>query len=76
MTDLLLLYVADQMVWLHLLSRLFWDSTCPNIAFCGFHDKGDIRKDFLYNATLAHCFWLSWMKAYIHSLQGRNKLGH
>ena len=45
----------------------------PNTPLCGFHDKGDIRKDFLYNATLAHRFWLSWMKAYIPSLQGRNK---
>ena len=45
----------------------------PNTRLCGYHDKGDIRKDFLYNSSLAHRFWHSWMRSYIPSLQGRNK---
>ena len=45
----------------------------PNTPLCGFHDKGDLRKDFLYNATPVHCFWLSWMQSYIPTLQGRSK---
>ena len=48
-------------------------SLSPNTPVCGFHDKGDLRKDFLHNATLAHHFWLLWMKSYVTSLQGRNK---
>ena len=45
----------------------------PNTPVCGFDDEGDLRKDFLYNATLAHRFWLLWMKSCVSSLQGRNK---
>ena len=45
----------------------------PNTHLCGYHDKGDIRKDFLYNSSLAHRFWLSWLRSYIPSTQGRNK---
>ena len=45
----------------------------PNTPVGGFHDKGDLRKDYLYNASLAHRFWLEWMKSYLPSLQGRNK---
>jgi len=45
----------------------------PNTPLCEQHDKGDLRKDFLYNSTLAHRFWLGWMKSYLPSLQGRNK---
>ena len=33
-------------------------SLSPNTPICGFYDKGDLRKDFLHNATLAHRFWL------------------
>ena len=39
----------------------------------GLHDKRDLRKNYLYNANLAHRFWLGWMKSYLPSLQGRNK---
>ena len=54
----------------------FWaEHLSPNTPLCGYHDKGDIRKDFLYNSSLAHRFWLSWMRSYIPSLQSRNKLG-
>ena len=38
-----------------------------------FHDKGDLRRDYTYNATLAHKFWLSWAKGYLTNLQGRKK---
>ena len=47
----------------------------PNNPICGFHNKGNLRKDFLYNANLnlANRFWLLWIKSYVTSLQGRNK---
>ena len=38
-----------------------------------FHEKGDLRRDCMYNSTLAHQFWLVWIKGYLTSLQGRNK---
>ena len=37
------------------------------------HDKGDLRRDYIFNSTLAHRFWLQWMKGYLPTLQGRNK---
>ena len=37
------------------------------------HDNGDLRRDYAYNSTLAHQFWLSWIKGYVTSLQGRKK---
>jgi len=45
----------------------------PNTLLCELHDKGNLRKDFLFNSTLIHRFWLGWMKLYLPSLQGRNK---
>ena len=45
----------------------------PNTPLGGLHSKGDPRKDFMYNATLAHRFWNSWMKSYISTLQVPNK---
>ena len=38
-----------------------------------FHDRVDLRRDFLYNKTLAYKFWLCWMQGYLPTLQGRNK---
>ena len=38
-----------------------------------FHDKGDLRRDYPYNSTLAHQFWLSWAKSYLINLQGHGK---
>ena len=37
----------------------------PNTPMGSFHDKGNLRKDFLFNAT--------WMTGYLPTLQGRNK---
>ena len=54
-------------------SSFLGQNLSPNTPICGFHDKEDLRKDFLYDATLAHRFWLWWMKSYATSLQGRNK---
>ena len=45
----------------------------PQAPISAFHDNGDLRRDFVYNSTLAHKFWRSWMKSYLPSLQGRNK---
>ena len=45
----------------------------PNTPLCGLRDQGDLRKDYLYNSTPAHRFFLLWMKSYLPSLQGRSK---
>lgn len=45
----------------------------PNTPVSAFHEKGDLRRDFIYNATLARKFWEAWMKGYLPTLQGRNK---
>ena len=45
----------------------------PNNPLRTFHDKGDLRNDYSYNATLAHKFWLSWVKEYLTNLQGCKK---
>ena len=38
-----------------------------------FHDHGDLHRDYLYNANLAHTFWLSWVKGYLPTLQAHVK---
>ena len=43
----------------------------PNTSLGKFYDKGDLRRDYSYNATLAHKFWLSWAKGYLTNLQSR-----
>ena len=43
-------------------SSFLGQKLAPNTPVGGFHDKGDLRKDYLYNANLAHRFWLGWMK--------------
>ena len=45
----------------------------PNTPVSAFHEKGDLRNDYLYNAALAQKFWTSWMKSYLPTLQGRSK---
>jgi len=45
----------------------------PNTPVGTFHDLGDLRRDYLYNATLAHKFWLMWIKGYLPTLQGCGK---
>ena len=42
----------------------------PNTPICDVHDKGDLRKDYVYNSTLAQRLWI---KGYLPTLQGRNK---
>ena len=54
-------------------SSLLGQHLSPNTPLCAFHKKGDLRRDFIYNSTLADKFWLSWMKSYLPTLQGRNK---
>ena len=54
-------------------SSFLGQELAPNTPVGGFHDKGDLRKDFLYNANMAHRFWLGWMQGYLPLLQKRNK---
>ena len=49
-------------------SSLLGQNLSPNTLICAFHEKGVLRKDFLYNSSLAHKFWLAWMKSYLPSL--------
>ena len=42
----------------------------PNTPICDVHDKGDLRKDYVHNSTLAQRLWI---KGYLPTLQGRNK---
>ena len=43
----------------------------PSTPVGTFNEKGDLRRDYMYNSTLAHQFWLIWIKGYLISLQGR-----
>ena len=45
----------------------------PHTPLSAFHDSGDLRRDYIYNVDLAHRFWLSWVKGYLPTLQGRGK---
>ena len=45
----------------------------PNTPVGTLHEKGDLRRDYMYNSTLAHQFRLIWIKGYLTSLQGRKK---
>ena len=39
-------------------SSFLGQELAPHTPLGGFHDKGDLRKDYLYNANLAYRFWL------------------
>ena len=45
----------------------------PNTTISAFHDRGHLRRDYVYNVTLAQKFWQSWMEGYLPTLQGRHK---
>ena len=45
----------------------------PNTPVGAFHNTGDLRRDYHYNATLAPKFWLCWVKGFLPTLQGTNK---
>ena len=52
---------------------LLGQQLAPNTPVGAFHNTGDLRRDYVYNATLAHKFWLCWIKGYLSTLQGRSK---
>ena len=54
-------------------SSFLGQNLAPNTPLSAFHDQGDLRKHFTYNSTLTHWFWLSWIKGYLPTLQGRSK---
>ena len=54
-------------------SSFLGQNLAPNAPLSAFHDQGDLRKDFTYNFTLAHRFWLSSIKGYLPTLQERSK---
>ena len=45
----------------------------PNTPVGAFHNTGDLRRDYHYNATLAHKSSKCWIKGCLPTLQGRNK---
>ena len=55
------------------LSSILGQGLPPNTPLSAFHDRGDLRRDFLYKITLDYKFWFCWMQGYIPTLQGRNK---
>ena len=54
-------------------SSFLGQGLAPNTPISAFHNRGDLRREFMYNATLVHRFWLSWVKGYLPTLQGRSK---
>ena len=54
-------------------SSFLGQQLAPNTPVGTYHDKGDLCRDFLYNANLGHRFWLTWITGYLPTLQGRNK---
>ena len=55
-------------------SSFLGQELAPNTPVGQYHDKADLRKDFLYNSNLAHRFWLGWMKSYLPELTGTSKM--
>ena len=41
----------------------------PYSPISAFQDRGDLRRDYLYNVTLANKFWKSWFKGYLSTWQ-------
>ena len=54
-------------------SSFLGQQLAPYTPVSTFHDRGDLRRDYLYNATLAQRFWESWSKGYFSTLQKRGK---
>ena len=45
----------------------------PNTPISAFYDRGDLRRDYLHNVTLANKIRKSWFKGYLPTLQDRGK---
>ena len=54
-------------------SSFLGQQLAPYTPISAFHDRGDLRRDYLYNVTLANKFWDSWFKGNLPTLQGRGK---
>ena len=54
-------------------SSFLGQQLAPHTPISAFHDRGDLRRDYVYNVTLAQKFWQSWIEGYLPTLQGRNK---
>ena len=54
-------------------SSFIGQQLAQNTPISAFHDRGDLRRDYLYNVTHANKFWKSWFKGYLPTLQGRGK---
>ena len=55
------------------LSSFLGQQLASNTPISAFHDRVDLRRDYLYNVTLVNKFWESWFKGYLPTLQGRRK---
>ena len=58
---------------LSLRRRFCISSLPPHTPISAFHDQEDLRRDYVYNVTLAQKLWQSWIEGYLPTLQGRNK---
>jgi len=54
-------------------SSFLGQQLAPNPPVSAFHERGDLRRDYVYNTTLAHKFWQAWIEGYLSNLQGRKK---
>ena len=54
-------------------SSFLGQQLAPYTPISALHDRGDLRRDYLYNHTLDNNFWESWFKGYLPTLQGRGK---
>ena len=56
-------------------SSFLGQGLAPNTPLSAFHDRGNLRCDFLYSTTLVFKFWFYWVPGYLPTLQGRNSGG-
>ena len=54
-------------------SSFLGQQLAPNTPITAFHDRGDLRRDYLQNVTFANKFGKSWFKGYLPTLQSRGK---
>ena len=52
---------------------VFGSAACPQHPISAFYDRKDLKRDYVYNVTLAQKFWQNWIEGYLPTLQGRSK---
>ena len=75
MNDCPLTSLSDKPNDLAVITRLSFlgQGLAINTSLSAFHNRGERRRDLIYNTTLAHKFWHCWMRSYLSTSQGRTK---